>query len=67
MSILTEKQVTRIIELMRMDSNNFNQMVSMEFRHQLINDYGLTHKEIDMMEHILFEAYRNINELLCKH
>ncbi|WP_134705031.1 hypothetical protein [Ammoniphilus sp. YIM 78166] len=66
MSILTEQQVTRIIELMRMDSNNFNQLISMEFRHQLMNDYGLTLKEIEIMEVILSEAYRNIKALLSK-
>ncbi len=58
-------EINRIIDLMRMDSNNFNDVISMELRDQLIEDYGLTYKEINIVELTLSRAYRNIYELLC--
>ncbi|MEW9669154.1 hypothetical protein [Ammoniphilus sp. 3BR4] len=66
MNRYSKQQILHIIDLMRMDSNNFNDVVSMEFRDQLIKDYGLTHKEIDIIELTLSKAYRNIYELLCE-
>ncbi|MEW9670368.1 hypothetical protein [Ammoniphilus sp. 3BR4] len=58
-------EINRIIDLMRMDSNNFNDVVSKELRNQLIEVYGLTYKEIDIVELTLRKAYRNIYEMLC--
>lgn len=63
--ILTQEQVNRIFDLMRMDSNNFKEPISKELTEQLISIYGLNKAQIESLESTFGSAFRSVYRCLC--